>query len=181
MDNTVVSAHRGFSISQLNDLISFGDINVSGFTVIIIHAGTVDIAQIIEGTAPQTSVHYLLQCYKALKRSIQMRNPRARLLFSSVLPRALDFYSYKYLNYGLNFALEKWCAKSRGSAIFVPSFRRFLEKGSPISALFSKKDGLHLNGAGVDALAECFVEAITENFASQAISARRVRRLANLP
>ena len=44
--------------------------------------------------------------------------------------------------------------------MFIPSYRSFLAGKEPREELFAK-DGLHLNGAGVDILEACFQQALT--------------------
>ncbi len=87
---------------------------------------------------------------------------------------------YNYLIRGINFSIEKWCAKSQGSCIFVPSWRWFVSRGAPIEALYAK-DGLHLNGAGCGALQAGIQQALVEATMPDRVTARRTVRLAALP
>ena len=90
---------------------------------------------------------------------------------------------------GLNFAIEKWCAKSGGTCIFIPSFHSFLsrthpvpaQRGEPNSALFSDSDGLHPDGAGVDVLESIFQQAFSTGYLLTRIRADRTQLLKALP
>ena len=44
--------------------------------------------------------------------------------------------------------------------MYISSYRSFLAGGEPREELFAK-DGLHLNGAGVDILKACFQQALS--------------------
>ena len=95
------------------------------------------------------------------------------------LPRVRHYLRYKPFVVGLNFALEKMCAKSKGSCIFVPSYRSFLKGGEPREELFAR-DGLHLNGAGIDRLEACFQQALSSDSMLARVSSARTGKLALL-
>ncbi len=54
--------------------------------------------------------------------------------------------------FGLNFALEKWCAMSQGRRIFIATHKVFLSAGQPKWERFSRSDNIHPNGPGTDIL-----------------------------
>ena len=121
----------------------------------------------------------LLRCFTTLRSVIRRRNSNTVLLFSSVLPRLKKFAKYKPYASGLNFALEKMCAKSQGACIYVPSYRNFLRGGRPREELFAR-DGLHLIGAGVDCLEACFQQALSTAYLTDRVTAARTRWMAKL-
>ena len=180
--NTDISIHRGHTVRQINDHVFFGKVKVTDFQTILIHAGTNDIAQLIQSGSIKTALpQHILQYYVSLRQSIRRRNSHAILLFSSILPRVQDFHTFFPYVFGINFALEKWCAQSKGTCIFVPSYTLFLKQGLPKAHLFSEKDGLHLNGAGMDVLESCFQQALTVPSMLEKVSSRRVKKLSLLP
>ena len=175
-----VKAFPGETLTRLADRIKFKEVEVSRVSRILLHVGTNDIANLldsgrIEGVTPQE----LLRRFTTLRSVIRRRNSNAVLLFSSVLPRLKKFAKYKPYASGLNFALEKMCAKSQGACIYIPSYRNFLRGGRPREELFAR-DGLHLNGAGVDCLEACFQQALSTAYLTDRVTAARTRRMAKL-
>jgi lysophospholipase L1-like esterase len=181
--DTLTSFHKGNTIGQLNDLVCFNQVvQLSKYGIILIHAGTNDLAQLIKsGKIASTTVQQLLQFYIELCNSIRRRNTRAILVFSAILPRAHEFQVFFPYIFGLNFALEKWCAKSSGMCVFLNTHKQFLQLGVPKFQLFSKSDGLHPNGAGNDRLEARLQQALTADNIINAINSKRTRRLAVLP
>jgi hypothetical protein len=148
-----ISFHKGDTVGQLNDLVSFESVKVQGYSIILIHAGTNDLENLIEtGKIHQTTVQELLEFYKQLRNSIRRCNCYSILVFSAILPRRNFFQLFYPYAYRLNFAIEKWCARSNGSCIFIPSYKIFIAYGRPKQCMYSVKDGLHHRGAGKDAL-----------------------------
>jgi len=169
-------------VGQLNDLVSFENVNVHGYSVILIHAGTNDLAKLIEnGKIHQVTVQEILEFYKQLRNSIRRRNNYAILLFSAIIPRHQDFELFYPYAYGLNFAIEKWCARSKGTCIFIPSHKVFLAYGKPKQCMYSVSDGLHPRGAGKDTLEAYFQQALTVSSMLERTNSKRTQKLANLP
>ena len=131
------------------------------------------------GIFPQTIYFPKVWRARAWASVIRRRNSNAVLLFSSVLPRFKKFAKYKPYASGLNFALEKMCAKSQGGCIYVPSYRNFLRGGRPREEIFARH-GLHLNGAGVDCLEACFQQALSTVYLTDKVTAARMRWMAKL-
>ncbi len=69
--NSEISFQKGDTVAQLNDLVSFGKVNVHGHNSILIHVGTNDLAQLIYNGQIHTTVQQLLQSYKQLRSSIR--------------------------------------------------------------------------------------------------------------
>ena len=154
---------------------------VRGYSRIIIHVGTNDLSDFVDGGESRyVTLFGILNRFRALRNVIRRKNKNALLLFSSVLPRFSRYDTFKPLAHGLNFALEKLCAKSNGSNIFVPSYRRFLSHGSPRDELFSERDGLHLNGAGVVELSACFQQALSTRHLMGRVGLKRRKKLSKL-
>ena len=178
--NTTVLAYGGETAARLCDRIRFGEVKVNGFTKILVHVGTNDLSTLVEsGNVQHVGIHELLRSFKVLRDVIRKRNSEAIILFSSILPRVRGFDLYRHFVYGLNFALEKWCAKSNGSSIFIPSFSCFLFEGRPRSEYFAR-DGLHLNGAGIDKMEAVVQQAFASKYLFQRVNARRTMKLLSL-
>ena len=168
-----VKAYPGETLTRLVDRIRFDGVDVSQVSRILVHVGTNDISNLLDsGRIKHTTPLELLRHFSTLRSVIRRRNSRAVIIFSSVLPRLRKFETYKPYAAGLNFCLEKWCAKSGGACVYIPSYRNFLKGGRPRSELFAK-DGLHLNGAGVDCLE-------STAYLVDRVTAGRTRRLAKL-
>ena len=176
----VVKAFPGETISRLTDRIRFGQVDITRHDRILVHVGTNDVADLV-GTKRARSVtpEQALRKFKVLREVIRRHNSRALILFSSILPRQKQFMKFKPYVIGLNFALEKWCSKSGGSCVFIPSYRSFLAAGEPRDELYAK-DGLHLNGAGVDRLEACFQQALSTKHLLVKVMAERTRKLSEL-
>ncbi len=173
-----MSFHKGDTVTRINDLVSF---DVKGYRVILIHAGTNDLAELINTQKSQhTTVQQVLERYKLLRSSIRRRNNHAILLFSGILPRDQEFDQFFPYAFGLNFALEKWCAKSNGFCIFLPSYKMFLSYGQPNSCMFSNSDGLHPRGAGKDQLEAYFQQAVTVSSKLERIHSKHTKKLKKL-
>lgn len=175
-DNVTVLAFRGDTIARLADRIRFGGVDVSRYQRILLHVGTNDVA---EAAAKKLSLMEMLRRFRTLRSMIRRRNSSAVLLMSAILPRLDNLAVFKPLIQGLNFALEKLCAKSGGACIYVPSGKSFLANGQPRAELFAR-DGLHLNGAGVDRLEACFQQALSTGFIEERLSNTRVLKLASI-
>lgn len=79
---------------------------------------------------------------------------------------------------GINFALDKWCAKSFCATIYNPTYATFLDHGMPREELYSVSDGLHLNGAGVDRLEAAIAQALSTGYLLEKARYLRLRKLA---
>ena len=91
----------------------------------------------------------LLHRCKTLHEVIRWHNSQAMLFFSSILPRYELFDDFFPYIYGINFAVEKWYAKSNGACVYIDSNAWFRAKGKPRQELYGKNDGLHPNGSGM--------------------------------
>ena len=170
----------GITVKKLTDRIRFGQINVYGYSRILIHVGSNDLSNMIDsGRSRRPSIFDMMDRFLSLRNSIRRRNSQAVLLFSAVLPRVNRYKLFKAFIRGLNFAVEKMCAKSQGACIFIPCFDAFLSEftGLPNTALFSERDGLHLDGAGVDKLEGIFQQALSTGYLFVRVRAERTRIL----
>ena len=153
---------------------------VSRVSRILVHVETNDIANLIDsGRIMHATPQELLRLFSTLRSMIHRRNSRVVILFLLVLPRLKRFELYKGYATGLNFCLENWCAKSEGACVYIPSYRSFLKDGKPRSELYAR-DGLHLNGVGVDCLEACFQQALSTAYLVDRVTAGRTRRLAKV-
>lgn len=175
-----VCAFRGDTIGRLADRIRFRSVDVTGYSRIFIHVGSNDISNLVSsGQIRQVNAVDVLRRFKSLRTIIRRRNSRASLLFSSILPRVKQFDLYKPYISGLNFALEKWCASSKGASVYIPSFQPFLVYGRPKTELYAC-DGLHLSGSGVELLEGCIQQALSTGYLLKRVSTRRVAKLASV-
>ena len=109
----------------------------------------------------------IMNRYTALLNSIRPRNKTAFIMFAAILPRVNKFKLLSGYIRGLNFALEKFCAKTDGTCVFIPAYQPFMSKlvkNEPNRALFSQSDGLHLEGPGLDKLEEIIQQAFSTEY-----------------
>ena len=148
----VVKAFPGETVTKLTDRVRFGQVDICRDERILVHVCTKDVDDLLRSRrAKSVTLQQVLRKYKVLREVIRRRLSRALILFSSILPRLQQFRKFKPYVLGVNFTLEKWCSKSGGFCVFLPSYSSFLSGGEPREELFAK-DELHLNGAGVDRL-----------------------------
>lgn len=173
-----VRAFRGDTIKKLTDRIRFDGVEVKGYSRILIHVGTNDIINMVDsGKHRDTTVFDLIDRYHLLRDTIRRRNSKAVLIFSAILPILNRYKLFRGYIRGLNFALEKWCAKSRGVRVFIPSFNAFIARGRPKAALYAESDGLHLSGAGVDLLESILQQALSTGYLLTRVRSDKVREL----
>ena len=178
-DNTDVRAFRGDTVSRLTDRIAFGEVDVRGYSRILIHVGTNDVGNLFsKGEHRTMTIFRIMDSFHSLRDTIRRRNSSAMLLFSSILPRRNRYKLFRPYIQGLNFALEKFCAKSRGANVFIPSYNCFLLNGEPRHSLFSDSDGLHLKGAGVVKLQGCFQQAFSSGYLRVRVLCKQTRDMA---
>ena len=177
-----VASFPGDNICRLGDRIARGEVRVSDRCKILIHVGINDINDIFKyDKVKTTTVVQILDRYKSLRDLIRWRNSHAILLFSAILPRdSRCFSQYSPFIYGINFALEKLCAQSSGSCVFVDTWKFFMNGVSPRDELFAKRDGLHLCGFGDERLQHCWRQALSDTYIAEKRFSRRVARLANI-
>ena len=177
-----VRAVKGDTIKRLTDRIRFDQCKVAGFSRILIHVGSNDISNLFSsGQVRRVTALQMMDRYVSLRSVIRRRNSSAVLLFSAILPRVTKFSQCKPYITGLNFCLEKWCAKTQGACIFIPSYDSFMSYGLPNAAFFSDSDGLHLDGGGVDALEGLFQQALSSGYLQTRVGAYRTWMLRTLP
>ena len=101
-----------------------------------------------------------MQSYKFLLRTCQNLAKGSEIVFSSILPRLIDYDTSKEACLAINNRLEAFC--NTNNLVFVRSFRRFLRNGKPIASLYAKRDGgLHLSYEGTKQLRQCIINTIT--------------------
>ena len=178
IQDTDIRAFRGDTIKNLNDRIRFDKINLKGYTKILIHVGSNDVSNLLKVGQRTVTIFDVMDRYVALRHSIRRRNSQAVLIFASVLPRVNRFHLFRPYISGLNFALEKWCAKTGGTCIYAPMYDPFLNtRGSPNAALFSDSDGLHVDGTGVDVVEGCFGQAFSTGHLLTRLRAKHTKML----
>ena len=91
--------------------------------------------------------------------SVRRKNPDISILISSVLPRPTDADILGEKVVATNNRLVRICKEEHVQ--FIKFFRRFLHQGKPKRDLFSIRDALHLNDAGVLLLILCFIHVIS--------------------
>ena len=181
-DKADVRAFPGATVRRLTDEVAFDNVQVAGYARILIHVGCNDISDLVgKRRYRHVSIFDMMARFRVLRAVIHNKNSTAVVLFSSVLPRQDRYSIFRPYIQGLNFALEKLCAKSAGASVFVPSFRIFLSGGKPRAELFAESDGLHLNGAGSVMLNACFQQAFTAGFLRTRLRCNYTRKLAALP
>ena len=176
-----VQAYSGDTIRRLTERLSRGEVGVRGYSRIIVHVGTNDLSNMMRRKNFRTvTIYSIISAYKGLLEAIRRLNPNALVIFSSILPRTKGYRIMKPYVRGANFALEKLCAQSQGTCVFLPSFRWFLKEGRPVAEYFSKKDGLHLRGKGIVRLADCFTQGFATGYLLKRLAKARTRKLASL-
>ena len=181
VQNTVVKTYCGATVPRVADKIRFGELSVSGYDRIFIQLGTNDIANLIgTGEISHVTVHEITRRFRSLRDVIRKRNSRALVIFSSILPRLERYELFKPYVRGVNFPLEKWCAKSQGTTVFNPTYTAFLDRSKPRAELYSVSDGLHLNGAGVDRFEAAISQALSTGYLLERVRSRRARTLSTI-
>ena len=82
----------------------------------------------------------------------------SKILFSSILPRPVDFDKTKTVCSEINTKLRELCL--RNNVGFIKSYKRFLVKGQPVRKFFSYRDGLHLSYEGTTQLRWCIINTV---------------------
>lgn len=139
-------------IENVTHAVTTDCINVRGFSIIIIHVGTNNLAT--------DDVKYMICKYQQLLNAIKMRNRRAIIAISSVLPRPVDFARSRGKSTMLNKELTHLCMLPAltHSLFFIPSFRPFIKDAQPVNEYYGK-DGIHLSHDGVQVLRKFFMNA----------------------
>jgi len=83
---------------------------------------------------------------------------RAKLVFTSLLPRLVDHYKTEKTITKVNAELKVLCRRKH--FLFCNLYKHFLYKNSPDPTLFAPSDGLHLNYAGTDLLRKKIINII---------------------
>ena len=177
-----IFAQPGATLKNFTDNIRFGKRgwNVKGVSRILIHGGANSMFE-RNGQIRRVTIFEVLEEFKAIRTVIRRENSSAILIFSSILPRRDGYLENKSYIAGINFALEKWCARSKGSCVFLPSYVPFIKHGKPNKALLSDSDGLHPCGAGVSKLDSLFEQAFSSEFLLDKVLSERVRILRGQP
>ena len=173
---TKVSFHKGDKIQNLMDKVRFDPrIDIKGCDFILIMVGTNDISHLVStGLIKLVTVQHIMHQYQALHQVIHHRNRHATLIFLAILPRAYNFDLFFPLVFGLNLALEKWCAKSAGRQVFIHTHKLFLRGSTPKLEQYSRSDGIHPNGAGTDILEAFIQQALSPQFLLENLNSKSV-------
>ena len=146
-----LTAVRGARVNTLKNMILNRDIDLYGYSHIIIHLGTNDITL--------SSVDKIIADFRELILNIRSFSQYIKIYISSILPWPVDYKSTGGKCKSVNLELCNICR--RYSVQFIRSYKRFFLKGCPIRSLFAFRDGgLHLNEAGQFELRKCFQHAI---------------------
>ena len=175
-----IQAQPGATLKNIADNISFEKAgwSVKGFSRILIHAGANNLFNKKGRVNARPTLFEHLQEFIALRSVIRRKNSYAVIIFSAILPRRDHFKEHKSFIAGLNFALEKWCARSSGASIFAPTHLAFLGgDGLPNMALLADSDGLHPCGAGVSKLDGLFEQVLSSEYLLERVRSERTLRL----
>lgn len=130
-----LKAFPGATIARLADFVSNGRINLENINFVIVHVGTNNVSS-------SQSVDTILSYYGDLIHKIKSKTD-AKIIFTSLLPRLVDFkLSERKLN-KVNSELRRLC--NRRSLLFCNLYRSFLHNNKPDPSFYAPKDGLHLN------------------------------------
>ncbi|XP_055930911.1 uncharacterized protein LOC129961106 [Argiope bruennichi] len=158
--------YRGTTIERLTSRISKIK---KHYDWILVHVGTNNISV--------DSVEIILQKYRSLANEILRVNPKARIIFSSIIPRDFNYFENDYwktvecikiLNHkieAVNKALEKLC---HNEDAFI-----FCSSNKPSWSGFLGKDGLHPNKSGDLCLANYFCRFLKKCISSDNASRKR--------
>ena len=143
---------RNARIENVIHAVSTDAINVRGFSIIILHMGT--------NNLETDTVEIMRIKFQQLLNVIKMRNRRAIIAVSAVLPRPIDFPRSRGKSTMLNKELTSMCMSPAltHSLFFIPSYRPFIKDAQPVANFFAS-DGLHLSPEGVQALRKFFFNA----------------------
>ena len=184
ISNTDVLPFRGITITGLSNRIRFDGLQLEGYSRILVHVGTNDLSNMFRYERHRrTTIFDIMERYTALRNSIRRRNKCAVIMFTSILPRAFKTKLMRSYITGVNFALEKFCARSDGTRVYIPAYKAFMskfEKDQPNKALFSENDGLHLEGPGVDKLEAIMQQAFSTEYLIDRVSCGQTLRLRDL-
>ncbi len=183
MKNGDKAFFKSHTINKLGDEIVHNVVSINRYGKILIHVGINDLHELIDsGDIAFMTEHDIIRQYRTLREIIRHHNSRAILLFSSILPHYQDFDVFYPYIYGVNFALEKWCAKSRGGGhvFFIDSKDAFLANGKSRAELYATKNGLHPNGDGDDRLQQMFSQAFSTVYMLDNILSKCTMNLASV-
>ena len=144
-----VIAFPGINITRLTSRIQ-RDMSLLSRPYTIVHVGTNDVQNL--------SVGEMISEYNNLITVIR-RFSNTKILFSSILPRPVDYEDTKDKVKEVNRQLKLLCAERHVS--FLHSFRPFFRCGRPIRELYAVRDGgLHLNMEGTRHLRQFFINTV---------------------
>ncbi|XP_055948262.1 uncharacterized protein LOC129981447 [Argiope bruennichi] len=158
--------YRGTTIERLTSRISKIK---KHYDWILVHVGTNNISV--------DSVEIILQKYRSLANEILRVNPKARIIFSSIIPRDFNYFENDYWKtvehikilkhkiVAVNKALEKLC---HNEDAFI-----FCSSNKPSWSGFLGKDGLHPNKSGDLRLANYFCRFLKKCISSDNASRKR--------
>ena len=144
-----VIAFPGINITRLTSRIQ-RDLSLLSRPYTIIHVGTNDIHNL--------SVGEMISEYNNLITVIRNLS-NTRILFSSILPRPVDYENTKDKVKEVNRRLKLLCMERHVQ--FLHSFRQFFRCGQPIRELYAVRDGgLHLNMEGTRLLRQFLINTV---------------------
>lgn len=167
----------GKTVGYVLDQIAFNQLSVKNVPAILLHLGTNDIGNKLSGRR-DISLFELEALYRSLISAIRVRNSTCYLLIAGILPRYVDHATSWPLIYGINFAVQSICC-SKLRTIYVPA-EKFMFRDKAFSDLrtecFDYRGRLHLNGAGIERLNQCFSQALSPVNLARELHWKRVPR-----
>ena len=154
--NGIVHAFPGVTLERLAKKILNDPtlINLNNCYVLV-HVGTNNL---------QThSLEEIRELYEQLVAVILSVNPRARVLISSILPRAVDYSETQLKIRKINDNLRFYPIPN---TIFLLAYGPFLRGGAPRGELYAR-DGLHLLPAGVALLRQVWITKVNSIYIGQ--------------
>lgn len=155
ISGTHVIAFRGAQIQELTELVVQGDSRLSGMVdarVIVLHVGTNNVDR-----RNKMTVDKIIQKFRHLIATVQVRCEHARIIISAIIPRLKDLDATRDDVIKINKLLRDFEA-SHGVKV-IPTFKRFLYANEIVTTLYAD-DHLHPNWIGNDNLLQYFTEQI---------------------
>ena len=133
-----VKAFPGITIERLYWKVRLNKVDLKQYKIILVHVGTNDIIT--------NSVKGIINSYCKLIEAVKIKNPKAQIGVSSILPRPCDGSETNQVVEVVNREIKSICCHL--GAYFVPSYRPFVKCYKAGSCDLFAKDRLHLNFKG---------------------------------
>ncbi|XP_053409046.1 uncharacterized protein LOC128559928 [Mercenaria mercenaria] len=154
IEGVTVKSFPGATIGKLHYLLEKGFLSLKGFSYIILHVGTNNIAR-------NCSVSDMLADFTNLLAKIRKISPEIHIIVSAILPRPVDIKVTEKKIKEFNLMLDTQLSKDLKFK-FIKSYRPFLHCGEIKLHFFARLDGgLHLNLEGSARLGHFFHRVIS--------------------